>query len=84
MKGKIVMKVRPCKDGRDRIMTKVDLKRVGSQEKVALLKSFLRGLDLPVVEAVGHLLMIASGEAGCVTMKDVKDAVCNEEVCGDA
>lgn len=84
MKGKIVMKVRPCKDGGDRIMTKVDLKRVGSQEKVALLKSFLRGLEMPVEEAVGHLLMIAKGAAECVVMKDVKDAMCEEEVCGDA
>lgn len=83
MKGKIVMKVRPCKDGGDHIMTKVDLKLVSKEGKWALLKNFLRGLEIPVEDAAGYLLMMATGEVDCVVMRDVKDVVEAEDAMED-
>ena len=92
MKGKIVIKVRPCKDGTNRIATKVDLKRVSEKDKMVLLQKFLRGLEIPVEDAAGYLLMMATGEVDCVVMRNVKDVVEAEDpmedtpsvACGDS
>ena len=62
MKGTICMKVTPRKEG-PRIRTAVRLRHVGMMDRLFLVKSFLKGLEIPVDEAKVLLELIASGVA---------------------
>lgn len=56
MKGTIRIKVIPCENG-SRIKTAINLKSVSHIDKLCLIKSFLKGLDISPAEAALHLMI---------------------------